>query len=184
MQKIEDYIHVVPDVLSKEELAQIRTALEKSSLWVPAGAKTDGAAKDVRNCYGMSLSQTKDKPQELAVLDSILFNAASKALKEYIEKIAPRVIVQIDTGYDALRYTEGGFYRTHVDHFPEQHRTLSCSIAINDDYEGGEWDFWDGETKIKIPAGSAILFPSNFMYPHQILPVTKGTRYSIITWFV
>ena len=28
-----------------------------------------------------------------------------------------------------------------------------------------------------------VMFPSTFMYPHEVMPVTKGTRYSIITWF-
>ena len=32
--------------------------------------------------------------------------------------------------------------------------------------------------------GSAIIFPSNFMYPHEIMPVKSGTRFSIITWVV
>jgi predicted 2-oxoglutarate/Fe(II)-dependent dioxygenase YbiX len=27
------------------------------------------------------------------------------------------------------------------------------------------------------------LFPSNYLYPHRITPVTQGTRYSIVTWF-
>ena len=31
-------------------------------------------------------------------------------------------------------------------------------------------------------AGSAIVFPSNFCFPHAVLPVTKGERHSIITW--
>ena len=37
---------------------------------------------------------------------------------------------------------------------------------------------------IKLKKGDAIMFPSNFMYPHEIMPVTQGTRYSIITWFI
>jgi predicted 2-oxoglutarate/Fe(II)-dependent dioxygenase YbiX len=61
---------------------------------------------------------------------------------------------------------------------------VSCSFALNDNYEGGEFSFFDGQIKIKLPKGAALLFPSNFMYPHQILPVTNGTRYSIITWFI
>jgi hypothetical protein len=28
------------------------------------------------------------------------------------------------------------------------------------------------------------MFPSNFLYPHSVLPVTEGTRYSIVTWFI
>ena len=61
---------------------------------------------------------------------------------------------------------------------------MSCSFALNDDYEGGEWGFFDREIIVKAPKGSAVMFPSNFMYPHEIMPVTQGVRYSIITWFV
>ena len=41
-----------------------------------------------------------------------------------------------------------------------------------------EWEAY------KLEKGDALMFPSNFMYPHEVMPVTKGTRYSIITWFV
>jgi predicted 2-oxoglutarate/Fe(II)-dependent dioxygenase YbiX len=59
--------------------------------------------------------------------------------------------------------------------------TLSILGAINDDYEGGELIFWESE-KIVLKAGSIMIFPSNFMYPHKVLPVTKGTRYSYVSW--
>ena len=35
---------------------------------------------------------------------------------------------------------------------------------------------------IKLGKGSIVFFPSNFMYPHGIQPITKGTRYSIVSW--
>lgn len=62
-------------------------------------------------------------------------------------------------------------------------RTISCSFALNDDYEGGEFAFFDRRIATKIKKGAAIIFPSNFMFPHEIIKVKKGTRYSIITWF-
>ena len=30
--------------------------------------------------------------------------------------------------------------------------------------------------------GDLLVFPSSFTYPHEVLPVKSGTRYSIITW--
>ena len=30
--------------------------------------------------------------------------------------------------------------------------------------------------------GDLVIFPSSFTYPHEVLPVKSGTRYSIITW--
>jgi predicted 2-oxoglutarate/Fe(II)-dependent dioxygenase YbiX len=66
----------------------------------------------------------------------------------------------------------------------KQPRAVSCSFALNDNYEGGEFAFWNKEKKVVLKKGSVLMFPSNFMYPHEIMPVTKGTRYSIITWFI
>ena len=32
--------------------------------------------------------------------------------------------------------------------------------------------------------GSAVVFPSNFMFPHEVQKVTSGNRYSIMTWIL
>tara|TARA_R110002094_G_C4832487_1_gene205553 strand:- start:489 stop:620 length:132 start_codon:yes stop_codon:yes gene_type:complete len=36
--------------------------------------------------------------------------------------------------------------------------------------------------EIKIEAGDLLLFPSVFLYPHKVEPVTKGERYSFVSW--
>ena len=38
-------------------------------------------------------------------------------------------------------------------------------------------------TLINKQANSVHVYPSNFLYPHEVNPVTKGERYSIIVWF-
>ena len=48
------------------------------------------------------------------------------------------------------------------------------SINLNDDYEGGSIAFFN-KVQIRAGAGSVILFPANFMYPHQIMDVTENT---------
>ena len=58
---------------------------------------------------------------------------------------------------------------------------LSIVGALNDNYEGGDFIMWETE-KIKLPQGSIMIFPSNFMYPHKVTPVTSGTRYSYVSW--
>ena len=57
---------------------------------------------------------------------------------------------------------------------------LSVLGVLNDDYEGGE--FYLVDEKTDLSKGDIIVFPSNFMYPHKVEPVTKGTRYSYISW--
>ena len=53
---------------------------------------------------------------------------------------------------------------------------------LNDNYEGGEIIIAD--TIYKPKKNSAIIFPSNFMFPHSVNQVIEGTRYSIITWLM
>jgi PKHD-type hydroxylase len=57
------------------------------------------------------------------------------------------------------------------------------SVFLNSDFEGGNFEI--GGEHIKTPRceeGSIIVFPS--YTPHRVTPVTKGIRYSVVTWFV
>ena len=58
---------------------------------------------------------------------------------------------------------------------------LSCLGLLNDNYEGGEFFILD-DFKIDLKKGDLLIFPSNFLYPHRVLPVTSGIRYSYISW--
>ena len=87
---------------------------------------------------------------------------------------------------DLLKYTSGGKYEIHTDHYTFSPRHLSIIINLNDEYEGGDLVFTDQKEneikRFKLEKGSIVFFPSNFMYPHSIQPITKGTRYSIVSW--
>ena len=67
-------------------------------------------------------------------------------------------------------------------------RKLSMSVMLNSNFEGGEFEFvtYNKEvgtiTSIEATAGSIIVFPSSM--EHRVAPVTKGTRYSLVCWFV
>jgi len=102
--------------------------------------------------------------------------------KAKFPKMSSNKINQIDL----LKYTPGGKYNIHTDHYSTTHRVLSVIMNLNDDYEGGDLIFTDQKEKeikrLKLDKGSIVFFPSNFMYPHSIQPITKGTRYSIVAW--
>jgi len=93
------------------------------------------------------------------------------------------------------RYTKGGFYSWHRDGIGshrEVHnepnnkflhnntRKLSMSIILNDDFEGGNFEF--SREQLELSKGSVIVFPS--FIDHRVSPVTKGKRYSLVAWFV
>ena len=98
----------------------------------------------------------------------------------------PKMNSQKINQIDLLKYSEGGKYEIHTDHFTNAPRHLSVIMNLNDDYEGGDLIFTDQKEKeikrFKLNKGSIVFFPSNFMYPHSIQPITKGTRYSIVAW--
>lgn len=92
------------------------------------------------------------------------------------------------------KYKENGHYDFHLDgngftryNMPENKflhnktRKLSMTIVLNEDYEGGEFEFFDEKRLIKEKLGTVIVFPSYML--HRVKPVTKGTRYSLVVWF-
>ena len=85
------------------------------------------------------------------------------------------------------RYIPGTGMRLHCDHikslFSGEQKgipVLSIVGSLNDDYEGGEFLMW-GEP-VDLKCGDVMVFPSNFLYPHSVTPVTAGTRYTFVSW--
>jgi len=185
--KLKDYIQVFEGVVSDDLCDRILAEYVNAPEWIVTHVgKTNVVDNSVRSAtvIGISANVVMDANPEVRYgLDKEIFQCAADVIGKY-KDVYPLAEIEQDSGYELLRYKEGQFYMQHTDSFKAIPRTISCSFALNDDYEGGEWGFWDREITIKLPKGAAILFPSNFMYPHEIMSVTKGTRYSVITWFI
>jgi predicted 2-oxoglutarate/Fe(II)-dependent dioxygenase YbiX len=184
--KLEDYIYIVKNALSLNLCDEVLDEFKNSDEWVDTVVGRGEVKKNIRNCqtiiisYPHVIQKNKDIRHEL---DNAIFDGATKCIKEYNTKF-PRCKIEEDSGYELLKYSVGCFYTEHIDFFKARPRAVSCSFILNDDFEGGEFAFFNKELKYKLGKGDALLFPSNFMYPHEVMPVTKGTRYSIITWFI
>jgi len=96
-------------------------------------------------------------------------------------------------GFDSIQcttYAKKDYYDWHHDVVVGRHptnplppRKLSATILLNDDFKGGEFEFFTGQEKPEIPnlkKGSIIIFPS-FVF-HRVAPVTKGIRNSLVVW--
>ena len=94
-------------------------------------------------------------------------------------------------GYSKIRfnrYSKNKKMAEHCDHihslFDGQVKgipILSIVGVLNENYEGGEFVMFKNK-KIKLLTGDLLIFPSNFLYPHKVDPVKKGTRYSYVSW--
>lgn len=186
MKNINDYIITFDGVITDALCDAILEEFSDETEWQKT-VVGDGRVNDkVRTAETVVLSYPhviEKNPKVRAKLDKYVFASAGLAIKKYNEKF-DNCKIQEDSGYELLRYKEDQFYIQHTDSFKDRPRAVSCSFALNDDYEGGEFAFFDRELVYKLKKGSCIMFPSNFMYPHEIMPVTSGTRYSIVTWFV
>lgn len=186
MKNIKDYIVVFEDVITQSLCDAILEEFSNEEEWqktVVGEGRIDNKTRTAETILISYPYVIEKNPKVRQKLDKYVFASAGAIIQKYNEKF-PLCHIEEDSGYELLRYKEGQFYTQHTDSFKARPRAVSCSFALNDDYEGGEWGFFDREMVIKAPKGSAVLFPSNFMYPHEIMPVTKGTRYSIITWFI
>ena len=89
-------------------------------------------------------------------------------------------------GFQFTRYdAPTGHYGMHVDKaLNGQVRKLSLTIQLSspDDYEGGELALqYDLKPEVMSKElGKMIIFPSYTL--HEVRPVTKGTRYSLVAW--
>jgi Rps23 Pro-64 3,4-dihydroxylase Tpa1-like proline 4-hydroxylase len=182
---LRDYIVVFENIVPNELCNEILEEYNNDKNWINTTTK-GGLARDIRRCDAINISDSyiiKQNQEKRKSIDKKLFVCAGNAIKKYNEKFK-HAKIEGDSGYTLLRYQEGEFYSEHTDHFLQAPRIVSCSFTLNDDFKGGEFGFFNRELTYSPPKGSALMFPSNFMYPHEVMPVIRRVRYSIITWFV
>jgi len=170
----------IPDVLSPEQVTQMRAALDAAD-WTD-GRETVGAqgARVKRNRQLPDASPLRRQLGQLvlaALAASPLYHAATLPLRT----LPPRF----------NRYEGGGQYGFHVDGAvmalsdeAQLRSDISCTLFLSepDDYDGGELIVNDtyGEHEVKLPAGDLIIYPSSSL--HRVTPVTRGARLAAFFW--
>ena len=90
------------------------------------------------------------------------------------------------------RYNEDSFYGWHTDSgisticdprtsHPQRKLSLTLQLSGADEYEGGDFQINSGKLNtLPKKKGLVIVFPSHSL--HQVTPVTKGIRRSLVVW--
>lgn len=187
--KVADYIHVergiIPEDVCKRVLGMIEGQEWQPNTWYDQASN-------------VTYSESTLEPDALFANDEmhrLLFPAIERAAKLYMEKYAykdsPKTsrIIDYFCSVRFNRYGPGQVMRKHHDHihaiFDGEDKgipVLSFVGNLNEDYEGGELAFFEGDTRLALKTGDICMFPSCFVYPHQVLEVTKGQRYSFALW--
>lgn len=171
----------LPEVLSREEVAEIRAALAEAR-WADGAISAGPQAQKVK--------QNKQLPAD-APEARILGERIEAALRRHpLFQSAALPHVVLTPRFNA--YEGGGHYGNHVDsalhHDPFKGLTartdVSTTVFLNDPeaYEGGELIVEDtyGAHEVKLNAGDAILYPSTSL--HRVEPVTRGVRLAAFLW--
>ena len=171
----------IPDVLSAEELADARAALQTAP-WadgrVTAGVQSAGVKRN--------LQLKEDDPTARRLGDLVLRALGGNA--PFVSAALPRrVFPPLFNRYDA---EEGHAFGAHVDNAirfagGQRFRTdVSCTLFLSDpgDYDGGELVIEDvyGEQAVKLPAGHMVVYPATSL--HRVEPVTRGRRLAGVFW--
>jgi len=136
--------------------------------------------------------------------DQWIYDTIWPYMEESNEQAGWKYDIRAVESMQITRYKKGGFYRFHRDgkgdhlstydmpdsEFMHGHvRKLSMTVLLNDNYEGGEFQFTNynnEKCEIVTPEfnkiGSIVVFPSDM--EHRVAPVTKGIRYSLVGWFL
>jgi PKHD-type hydroxylase len=92
----------------------------------------------------------------------------------------------LNEGFQFTNYiSPSGKYGKHVDrgmNIPVRKLSISIQLTNPEEYEGGELYLYDDDkgTLMDKTQGTLILFPSYVL--HEVMPVTKGERNSLVTW--
>jgi|TARA_R100000482_G_C5060435_1_gene116835 predicted 2-oxoglutarate/Fe(II)-dependent dioxygenase YbiX len=175
MTNIKNFIKCFPNILDNDTCEDIISTCDFKK-FKRSVVNNDYEISDDRKVYENFLDPK---------FENIIFEKVGNILNSYSKQFKWFLISKLeDTGYKHLCYkgSDKGEFKMHVDSSKLYPRVLSISFILNDNYDGGDFLFFDEKYKIEKKKGMAIVFPSNFCFPHAVTPVTNGDRHAIITW--
>jgi hypothetical protein len=190
-ENIIDYIRIYSNVIDEKSCKKFCKKLDKSKLWTTHAyydtvRKENVVYEDELECifdYGLE--------QELVDFSKDLTDKLWHVLNCYINTDIKLPWFNSWQGYSPIRYNRYNIkskMRLHCDHittiFDGERKgipTLTILGSLNNDYEGGELVLMNNRI-CELKAGSVVIFPSIFLFPHLVRPVTKGRRYSFVSW--
>lgn len=191
-EELNNYIKIYDNILPEEVMKNFYKICKEHGNFKNKGKIVSYAGEDntinteIRDTFCWNLKNLDEESKTTVHWCNLLINLFSEKIKEYAKNVSEQGISCRIQDIQVLKYEKKGHYDFHVDHGTSTPRTLSCIFFINDDYKGGDLMFktpvGNKQLKIDKKINRLIIWPSNFLYPHAVLPVTEGIRYSVVTW--
>lgn len=177
MKRLDEFVHVynlVPKDICEDVISRYDLDEEwKTHTWYNPAAdeKKSQHNKELDVLYNKNLDALKQYllqavikyHEDLGIKENLVTNHSNIRLNKY------KTGTIMSEHFDLIR-------RNQTDGIP----VLSLVGALNDNYKGGQ--FLMNKQVIPMKQGDILVFPSTFLYPHSVNEVTKGTRYTFVSW--
>lgn len=171
----------IPDILSNQEIRDIRTTLEAAE-WQDGRATAGTQSAEIKRNEQIPLNSPILPDLQARIVRALM------AHPTWVSAALPAQILPPMFN----RYAGGQTFGVHVDNairvIPGEGRQIrtdvSCTIFLCDpeDYDGGDLiiEGHYGAQSVKLPAGHAVVYPSTSL--HEVTPVTRGARVASFFW--
>ena len=184
-----DHILHLPAFIDRDQCLSVMNSLDNLEKDKSA-PYTDGLLNDDADTYFDPDIKYIDKVRDRIFVDG---------LKEYASKVRSFNWSYYDTKsfhcseMIIRRYNVGSQFKYHHDDiigeifphwFLRRQNILTCNFYFSDgkDYDGGDLVFTCTDKVFHPSMGDIIIFPSNWMFYHQVNEITKGKRYAGTVW--
>jgi hypothetical protein len=189
-KEIAPCISVYEDVFDPSKAVRFLSTLEEEILddWNDLTWGDSGVGAGTVTAYRTSLSCSLIplmKPYPETELSKFFTEHIKEPVEEVVDDYRKQNLLPnaFHEPFSVLKYMEEAEYHAHYDHFRDNARVFSLVAMLSEPEEGGELEFPVFDVTARLGSGSMVLFPSNFPYLHIAHPVTRGTKYSMVTWY-
>ncbi len=168
----------IDHLISAQNLTKIRQLLEDSP-FVDGKLSAGLVARGVKKNQEMNPQSAHFNQLNELVMGNLVRHPKFKAVA-WPKRVAAPFYARYESGMEYGEHVDdpimgqGDLYRTDL--------SMTVFLSEPDEYDGGELVIRDsyGERKIKLAAGSVVVYPSHSR--HFVAPVTRGVRYVAVTW--
>jgi SM-20-related protein len=187
----------VPNFLDREVCAEIRREMA-------AAGEVAATVRGADRSYAVDQQSRRTNWAEVSDRTTSLVRERLMSLRKHVAENFGIEVSDIQQP-QFLRYREGDFFAAHQDRGSDMkgaefalQRQVSAVIFLNDEtdepgpdtYEGGALTLFGlldshDDRDIGLPvqgeAGALIAFPSEML--HEVRPITRGERFTVVSWF-
>lgn len=186
--QLSDYIKVFDDVANKTLINSLLKIIYEKNNFEKAGTVGLNGNRhhdeSIRNVNGFFFEESSIKTVAERVLYNKLQELTSDLIQKYVNEVPYSDKEVRRVTFQFLNYTseDKGHYTWHTDAGTYCPRIHTMLIGLNSEYQGGHLNIINDKIKVKLNTNQAVIFPSNFCFPHKVNPVISGNRKVLVIW--